>query len=146
VDASLDPEDPTTAASLERSDLSYRDLRVRAVFSIAPAIGNAMTPESLSAMSVPVRVVVGKDDTMAPPRVNAQHVARYAPNATLLLLPGVDHYTFLPTCGWAGRWFLDEICAERDELPRAEVHRVVARDAARIEIPEQPGRHDTVTS
>jgi predicted dienelactone hydrolase len=132
LDTSMDPEDPTTAASLARSDFSYEDVRVRAVFSIAPAVGNAMTPASLSAIQVPVRVVVGADDTMAPPAVNAEYIVQHAKRASLLLLPDVDHYTFLPTCGWAGRWFLDEICAERAELPRAEVHRTVARDAARF--------------
>lgn len=127
--APMDWEDPMTVVWMQRSGLSYRDARVRAVYSIAPAVGNAMTPASLSAVRLPVRVVIGSDDTMAPPKVNADHVIAHLPGATLLRLPNVDHYTFLPTCGWAGRWLLGEVCAEGKEMPRAEVHRRVARDA-----------------
>ena len=125
----MDWEDPVTLASLERSDVSYLDPRIRAIYSIAPAVANAMTPSSLASMEVPVRLVVGADDTMAPANINAQHVARYAPMASLWIQQEVDHYTFLPTCGWAGRWLVEEICAEREGVPRSGVHADTSRDA-----------------
>ena len=66
---------------------------------------------------------------MAPPATNAAYVAAEAGAADLLVLEDVDHYTFLPTCGWAGRWLLGEVCEERAELPRQRVHERVAADA-----------------
>lgn len=125
----MDWEAPVTVASLERSDSSYLDTRIRAIYSIAPAVANALTASSLGSIEVPVRLVVGADDTMAPADINAQYVARHAPQASLWIQPEVDHYTFLPACGWAGRWLIDEICAEREGVPRSSVHADTARDA-----------------
>ncbi len=120
---------PEVSASIARSDAVYRDPRIAAAYAIAPAIGNAMTAASLAAVRVPLRIVVGEDDRMAPPGVDARYIARHVPGASLLELPGVDHYTFLPTCGWLGGLMLGEVCAERADLPRAEVHRRVRADA-----------------
>ena len=103
--------------------------RCRRFYSIAPAVATAMTPRSLARISVPLRVAIGADDEMAPREPNANHPIRHVPRASLLTLESVDHYTFLPTCGWAGRWVLGEVCHERTEPRRADVHRRVAGDA-----------------
>ena len=42
---------------------------------------------------------------------------------------GVDHYAFLPACGWAGRWLLGAVCAEGGKQTRDAVHTRIARDA-----------------
>jgi len=47
----------------------------------------------------------------------------------LLVLPGVDHYTFLGECGWAGRLVLGEICRESEEVPRRQALDLVGEDA-----------------
>src|SRR5262249_17949016 len=45
--------------SLSHSSDSYRDPRIRAVFAMAPALGPAFRPESLSKISIPVEIVAG---------------------------------------------------------------------------------------
>ena len=121
--------DPETRASIARADDSYRDPRIRAVYSIAPAVLIAMTGEGAAQVSVPLRVAVGDIDTMAPLESNAKHVVSWAPGAELLVLPGVDHYSFLGPCGWAGRLALGELCEESPDAPRLATLELVADDA-----------------
>ena len=121
--------DPETRASLDRANDSYRDPRVRAVYAIAPAVLVAMSDEGAAEVSVPLRIAVGDRDTMAPMETNAKHVVSRAPGAELLVLPGVDHYSFLGPCGWAGRLALGEICEESSDAPRLATLERVADDA-----------------
>ena len=67
---------------------------------------------------------------MAPLATNAQPLAESASQAELWVLPGVDHYTFLGPCGWAGKWVLGEVCVESEELPRNQTLERVAADAS----------------
>ena len=122
--------DPAVRASVDASGGSFRDLRIRAAYAIAPAVVDAFSPESLAAIEVPVRVAVGTADTIAPPRLNAERVTAANPRAELVRLEGVDHYAFLSRCGWLGRWLLAEICAESGGTPRAQIHRERADDVA----------------
>ncbi len=81
-------------------------------------------------IKVPLRVAVGDADTMAPLATNARPLAESAPQADLWVLSGVDHYTFLGPCGWAGKMVMGEVCAESQELPRSQVLERVAADAS----------------
>ncbi len=71
---------------------------VRAVFAIAPAIVQAFDPASLSAMTIPVSIVLGEADPVAPPHTNGGVAARMIPRAQLKALPNVGHYDFLARC------------------------------------------------
>jgi len=71
---------------------------VRAAFVMAPAIIQALTPESLSAIKTPVAIILGDADPVAPPATNGLVAARDIPGAELKVLPGVGHYDFLSTC------------------------------------------------
>jgi predicted dienelactone hydrolase len=70
---------------------------------MAPALVQALDPASLAAMSVPVAIVLGEADPVAPPHTNGGVAARAIPRAQLKTLPGVGHYDFLSTCTPAGR-------------------------------------------
>ena len=73
------------------------------MFAIAPALGHAPKEDSLRAISIPLHIVTGDADTIAPPGPNAQRLAQLVPGATLTRLPSVGHYTFLAVCIDAGR-------------------------------------------
>ena len=75
---------------------------VRAAFAIAPAIVQALPPEDLARMRVPVAIILGDADPVAPPETNGLVAAKAIPNAGLKVLPGVGHYDFLSTCTPAG--------------------------------------------
>lgn len=131
--AELKNANPPTSASIVVNDSlrhagdSYRDLRIKRVFAIAPALGGGFTRAGLSRISIPVYIVVGQADKVAPPATNARRYASFIKHAKLTILPGgVGHYTFLAECNAHGRSILD-ICLDDASINRAQVHQQVAK-------------------
>jgi predicted dienelactone hydrolase len=124
----LAERDPDVQASLGRSNRSFRDERVRAVYAMAPVLGPALDSQSLAAISAPVRIVVGSDDDQARPEITARPMAERVPDAELDVLLDVGHYAFLAECSMRGRLFVRQLCTDTGPS-RSEVHRRVAADA-----------------
>jgi predicted dienelactone hydrolase len=120
----------TSGESLARSGESYRDPRIKAVFAIAPALGFTQTQESLRQIRVPVEIVAGDADRIAPPRENADYLRANIRGARETVLPRVEHDTFLDTCTAAGKRALPQFCD--DEADRDAVHAQVAGMAVRF--------------
>jgi predicted dienelactone hydrolase len=114
----------TSGESLARSGESFRDPRIQAVFAIAPALGFTQTPESLHQIRIPVELVAGADDRIAPAEDNASYVRANIRGARETVLPRVTHYTFLDTCTAQGAAQLPLYCA--DSAQRDAVHAQVA--------------------
>ncbi len=112
----------TSGVSLARSDESYRDPRVRAIFAIAPAVGFTLTPESLHSIRIPVQIVVGSADPMAPAKDNADLIRAHIRGAKESVLPNVAHYTFLDTCTAEGKQKLAVFCEDPPGVDRDAVH------------------------
>lgn len=70
---------------------------------MAPALVQALVPASLESMRLPVEIILGGADTVAPPATNGLAAARMIPNASLVQLSGVGHYDFLSSCTESGR-------------------------------------------
>ncbi|MDQ2909095.1 MAG: hypothetical protein M3R44_07085 [Candidatus Eremiobacteraeota bacterium] len=101
----------------------HRDSRVKAIFSIAPALGPALIPESLATIDVPVAFVAGFGDPILPVTDNVIPDALAIPNAELTLLPRpVGHYTFLMNCTPVGARRFKPICGDSGPF-RTAVHR-----------------------
>ncbi|NYH27875.1 alpha/beta hydrolase family protein [Paraburkholderia bryophila] len=124
-----DAASPETKASRARSGASYRDPRVKAVFAIAPALGEALTAESLAAIAIPVSLVAGGDDVTAPVDTNIERIAASMPKASVTLVPGAWHYTFLDTCLPAVAKRLAHICRDNPGVDRDAVHAKTAAQA-----------------
>jgi predicted dienelactone hydrolase len=112
----------TSGVSLAQSDESFRDPRVHAIFAIAPAVGFTLTPDSLHAMRVPVGIVVGAADPIAPPKDNADYIRAHVRGAKETVLPKVAHYTFLDTCTAEGKQKLGVFCEDPAGVDREAVH------------------------
>jgi predicted dienelactone hydrolase len=139
----LPPEAPYTQADLDhllaqndrvksaisQMGQSYRDPRFAAAFAIAPVLGPVLTASSLAAISVPVHLVVGTADDQAVPSVNAQPTAAAMPTATLELLDGVTHYSFLPRCTWLGGLARPQFCDDPPGVDRVATQQHVALSA-----------------
>ena len=137
------PEFPNLFArwnELRQSDARFRefeaqagrsrtDARVRAIFAMAPAIAQTLVPDSLKAIRVPVEIVVGESDVIAPPATNARSLAS-ATTSRVTVLPGVAHYTFLARCTDQGRRDLPGPCSDPPGVDRMAVHERVASIAA----------------
>jgi predicted dienelactone hydrolase len=120
--AELQKTNPSLQAATRRAGDSYRDARVRAAFAIAPALGPALIPDSVRRVSIPIHILAGDADQIVPVRANAQRLAQLTRGATLTLLPGAAHYTFLATCTDAGRRAQPQLCADAAGVDRDAIH------------------------
>lgn len=122
---------PGVQQSLQHSGDSYRDPRIRAVFAIAPAVARAFTADNLQKIAIPVEIVAGAADSIAPPAENAQFFASNIKTARLTILPGgVGHYTFLDVGTEAGEKQLPQFFVDSPGVDREAVHKRVAEMAA----------------
>ncbi len=119
----LDAVRLSSAESMARSGDSYRDERIRAVFALAPAVGQAFHASSFAAVAVPVTMVAGAADTVAPPEINAEQFGAWMPQAKVAVLKGVGHYTFLDMCTAEGAQVVPQLCAEPAGADREAIHR-----------------------
>jgi predicted dienelactone hydrolase len=126
VDSILQAVRKTSGESLARSAGSFRDPRVKAVFALAPALGFTQTRDSLRSVRIPVEVVVGSEDRIAPADENADYLRANLHQGRETTLPGVTHYTFLDSCTAAGRQVLPQYCTDPAGVERDAVHRQVA--------------------
>ena len=118
------------AATNSEHKQSYRDERIKAVFAVAPVLGEAFTPQALQAISIPVCIVVGASDSQAVPERNAEHFARHIRGAQLTVLPApVGHYVFLDECTDFGKQGLPMLCIDAPGVDRRAVHAQVSEMA-----------------
>jgi predicted dienelactone hydrolase len=111
---------PELAGVVAHAGDDYAIAGVKAAFAIAPAIVQALEPDSLKAVRIPTAIILGDRDPVAPPDTNGRVAAGLIPNVELKELPGVKHYDFLAACTDAGR-AASELC--RDELPQEPTHK-----------------------
>ena len=117
------------SASLGRASNSYKDSRVKAVYSIAPVHGPAFTTKSLQQIDIPLSLVVGSDDQQALLEHNAHLIAQNVSMAKYEELDDVSHYTFLSRCNNEGRKYVPKLCIDNTSVIRKEVHDSVAEKA-----------------
>jgi predicted dienelactone hydrolase len=94
---------------------------IRGVFVMAPAAVQALRPESLARLSMPVAILLGDADPVATPSSNGLAAAKAMPGAQLKVLPGVGHYDFLGTCTAAGR-AATPLCTAT--VPQDQTHKI----------------------
>lgn len=114
--------DPDFRQRYSDADNSYRDQRVRAVFAMAPGPGPVFTPQSLGKISIPVAIVTGIADEIAPPTSGARALVKAIPHATLKLFPQAGHYVFFGTCTTVGRLVARVGCSDPEGTNRDAVH------------------------
>lgn len=117
---------PGYAAVIQHSHDSLAISGVKAVFAMAPSIVQSFDPASLKQISVPVAIVLGDSDDVAPPSTNGVIAAHLIPGARLEILPGVGHYDFLSECTPDGNAALS-FCPTK--VPRGKTHSTVIKSA-----------------
>ncbi len=107
---------------------SYQDMRIQCAFAIAPVLGEAFTPAGLASIEIPVKIVVGEADTLAPATTNAMRFASQIKQAELTILGGhVAHYTFLGEGTEVGKQVVPGLCLDAPGIDRASIHREVSQ-------------------
>jgi len=94
---------PPLASEVAHAGDDWSIPQVKAAFVMAPALIQGLTPRSLERLRVPVGMVLGDADPVAPPATNGLVAAKAMPGARLRVLPGVGHYEFLARCTDEGR-------------------------------------------
>ncbi|WP_456967816.1 alpha/beta hydrolase family protein [Luteibacter sp. HA06] len=112
--------DPVLQAQLAHAKDNHSIPAVKAVFAIAPALVQAIAPDSFARIHVPTAIVLGVDDKVAEPATNGDIAVKAIPGATITRLPGVGHYDFLSTCTAAAKASVS-ICADV-KLPQEATH------------------------
>lgn len=120
----LEASDPVVQEAIKHSGDSYRDPRIRAVFALAPVFASGFGRKDLADIRIPVEIVVGAGDTVAPPKTNAERYAALIEGARLVKIPGpVGHYDFVPVCNEIGRKVLSgRLCHDASGVDRRKVH------------------------
>jgi predicted dienelactone hydrolase len=86
--------DSVLKTSLRHAEESFKESRVKGIFALSPAIGEAFTETGLRPVDVPVFIVAGEKDVIAPKETNAQLYASRIKDAFIEILPGeVGHVT-----------------------------------------------------
>ncbi len=118
----------STAASEHRE--SYRDERVRAVFALAPALGEGFSAAGLAEVAIPVLIMAGAADINTPPAANAQRYATLINDADLRIFEGaVGHYVFLAECTESGCQLIPELCVDPAGVDRKAIQQQASEAA-----------------
>lgn len=132
---------PETKASRSRSGASYRDPRIKAVFAIAPALGEAFDQRSFADVTIPVSLLAGDADVTAPVNTNIHRIAGLMPKATVTMVPGASHYTFPDTCMPDVVDRLAMICKDNAGVGRDAIHAHTAERARDFFAATLPANH-----
>ncbi len=115
------------------SSASYKDERIKSVFSMAPAVGSAITKESLAEIELPVFIIASKDDELVNPNYGAIRYAENIPLSDLVLLPSGGHFIFLEcnAITTVVDWFNSELdlCGTQFNVDRDGIRKMVSAKA-----------------
>lgn len=120
--ARLRETDTLAQRSLAHAQDSYRDPRIGAIVAIAPALVQALGAQSLGGVRVPLLVVMGDSDRVAPGATNGAVAVQRVAGGRLRWVPGAGHYTFLSECTALGAESLGPLCRDTPGLQRGAVH------------------------
>ena len=115
------------------SSASYKDARIKSVFAMAPAVGSAITKESLLRIEIPVYITAARDDELVSSEHGAIRYAEFIPLADLALLPSGGHFIFLECNGITTvvDWLNSELdlCGTNFDVDRDKVRKAVSVEA-----------------
>jgi pimeloyl-ACP methyl ester carboxylesterase len=118
--------EPAGASELAHANDDHGIQGMKAAFVMAPGIVQSLDPESLKRVRLPVAILLGDADKVAPPATNGEVAAALIPGARLTVLPHVGHYDFLAECTPSGDAVVP-FCPT--EVPRAATHKAAIDDA-----------------
>lgn len=117
-------------AGLARGQQPANDPRIRAVYAIAPALVTLLDKQNLSAIQVPVKIVLAEQDEQVDMSETAEVISRDLPSAEIMRIPYAGHYAFLAPCTLRGKLFLSALCRDSNRIVRSELHGRIGLDAA----------------
>jgi len=113
---------------------SYKDARIKALFLMAPALGDLFETQSLSSISIPVYIVASEGDSLISIENNIHILTNRIKKAVLRVIPGQgSHYIFLNEASKGGKMILDKKFAiDPPEVDRSLIHKEVGMSAVKF--------------
>ncbi|MDG2306866.1 MAG: hypothetical protein P8R42_19920 [Candidatus Binatia bacterium] len=106
---------------------------MRAVFAMAPAVGQAFDQEGLSSVGIPVHIVGSRGDELTRFELNAAHYASELPAAQLTVVHPGGHFVCTSSCNDLGRGVASLVCFDPDPATdRRTVHEQIAAEGVRF--------------
>ena len=123
----------SSKVDFQDSSASYKDERIKSVFAMAPAVGSAITKESLNEIELPVFIIASKDDELVSPKYGAIRYAENIPFSDLVMLPSGGHFIFLQcnAITTVVDWFNSELdlCGTNFSVDRDKIREMVSAKA-----------------
>ncbi|CCE00389.1 alpha/beta fold hydrolase [Bradyrhizobium sp. STM 3809] len=117
--------------SWARMSASYYDPRIKAALLLAPGRSvQGFSAESVAAINVPTRIMVGGADALLPASRWLQE--RLASSAFDIVAADAGHYVFLPESTELGRSSDPACCVDPPSVDRGAVHRTVVAAALQL--------------
>lgn len=127
------PATPTAAdsaaAPLDGPRVAVPDPRIRAIVALAP-VAVVLTPESLAAITVPVRVIMAERDVVLNGKHHGQHVAAHMPRAEVSTVAGAGHFAFMAQSTWPLPSEAGDAAANPEGFDRVAYHATLERQVA----------------
>jgi predicted dienelactone hydrolase len=125
------------------------DLRIKAAVVAAPSFGFAFAPTGLKDVHIPIQLWRAADDRHQPNPWYDEAVRRALPRAPdYHVVPGADHFDFLPPCGPRLAALAPRICDDPSGFDRAAFHQAFNAEIVRFfrsklhQVRDRPaGRH-----
>jgi predicted dienelactone hydrolase len=90
----------SSTVALRPDRVAVPDPRIRAVVALAP-MAVVFTPDSLAAITVPVRVIVAEQDAVLNGKYHGGHVLANLPGAMASTVAGAGHFAFMAQASFA---------------------------------------------
>lgn len=106
-----------------RASASAVDPRITAVVALDPAIGPAVSKDTLGKISVATLIIGSFDNDFLSFDAHAKYYAEAIPDASLLtLIDGEGHFVYLDLCDHGHTALGVPLCKDREGVKRAQVH------------------------
>lgn len=117
------------AAAQDGPLVSVADPRIRAVVAMAP-MAVVFTPDSLKAISVPVRLMVAERDAVLTGKYHGGYVAANLPAAQASTVPGAGHFAFMAQSVWLLASEAGDAAANPEGFDRVAYHATLENEVA----------------
>jgi predicted dienelactone hydrolase len=109
--------------------VAVADPRIRAVVAMAP-MAVVFTPDSLKAISVPVRLMVAERDAVLTDKYHGGYVAANLPAAQASTVPGAGHFAFMAQSVWPLASEAGDAAANPEGFDRVAYHATLENEVA----------------
>jgi predicted dienelactone hydrolase len=116
----------TSAKVSEQVDVSFRDVRIKRVIAMDPALGHATAEESLHNINIPLMVIGSKQNDFLNFDRHALYYAEQVTGAeSLILNSGEGHFIYLDSCTHSYKAMGVSLCTDREGINRDAVHQKI---------------------